>query len=166
MEDGEGRDIDFKNCIIVLTSNAAQDVITNMCKDPDLMPDAEALEKAMRPHLTKTFPDALLNRLVVVPFFPISKDMLKAIIRLNLTKVQKRVKENHKIPFTFDETVPDLIATRCTELERGARMVEALITNNMLPDIGQEMLARMMDGKPATRIHVGAKEGNFNYAYD
>ncbi len=166
MEDGEGRDIDFKNCIIILTSNAAQDVIINMCKDPDLMPDAEALEKAMRPHLTKTFPDALLNRLVVVPFYPISKEMLKAIIRLNLTKVQKRVKENHKIPFTFDEAVPDLIATRCTELERGARMVEALITNNMLPDIGQEMLARMMDGKPATRIHVGAADGNFSYAYD
>jgi type VI secretion system protein VasG len=166
MEDGEGRDIDFKNCIIILTSNAAQDVIINMCKDPDLMPDAEALEKAMRPHLTKTFPDALLNRLVVVPFYPISKEMLKAIIRLNLSKVQKRVKENHKIPLTFDEAVPELIATRCTELERGARMVEALITNNMLPEIGQEMLARMMDGKPAERIHIGAADGNFNYAYD
>jgi type VI secretion system protein VasG len=166
MEDGEGRDIDFKNCIIILTSNAAQDVIINMCKDPDLMPDAEALEKAMRPHLTKVFPDALLNRLVVVPFYPISKEMLKSIIRLNLTKVQKRVKENHKIPLTFDEAVPELIATRCTELERGARMVEALITNNMLPEIGQEMLARMMDGKPAERIHIGAADGNFSYAYD
>ena len=166
MEDGEGRDIDFKNCIIILTSNAAQDVIINMCKDPDLMPDAEALEKAMRPHLTKVFPDALLNRLVVVPFYPISKEMLKSIIRLNLSKVQKRVKESHKIPFTFDESVPELIATRCTELERGARMVEALITNNMLPEIGQEMLARMMDGKPAERIHIGTTDGNFSYAYD
>jgi type VI secretion system protein VasG len=166
MEDGEGRDIDFKNCIIILTSNAAQDVIINMCKDPDLMPDAEALEKAMRPHLTKVFPDALLNRLVVVPFYPISKEMLKSIIRLNLSKVQKRVKESHKIPFTFDESVPELIATRCTELERGARMVEALITNNMLPEIGQEMLARMMDGKPAERIHIGTADGNFSYAYD
>ncbi len=166
MEDGEGRDIDFKNCVIILTSNAAQDVIINMCKDPDLMPDPEALEKAMRPHLTKVFPDALLNRLAVVPFLPISKDMLKAIIRLNLSKVQKRVKENHKIPFTFDESVPELIATRCTELERGARMVEALITNSMLPEIGQEMLARMMDGKPLKRVHIGAAEGNFSYSYD
>jgi type VI secretion system protein VasG len=166
MEDGEGRDIDFKNCIIILTSNASQDTIINMCKDPDLMPDAESLEKAMRPGLTKVFPDALLNRLVVVPFYPISKEMLKSIIRLNLSKVQKRVKENHKIPLTFDESVPELIATRCTELERGARMVEALITNNMLPEIGQEMLARIMDGKPAERIHIGAVDGNFSYAYD
>ena len=99
MEDGEGRDIDFKNTIIILTSNAAQDVISNMCKDPELLPDGEALEKAMRPHLTKVFPDALLNRLSVVPFYPISKAMLRQIIKLNLTKVEKRVKENHKIPF-------------------------------------------------------------------
>ena len=112
MEDGEGRDIDFKNTIIILTSNAAQDVIINMCKDPDLMPDAEAIEKAMRPHLVKAFPDALLNRLAVVPFFPISKEMLRQIIRLNLSRVEKRVKENHKVPFTFDESVPEFIGTR------------------------------------------------------
>lgn len=166
MEDGEGRDIEFKNSIIILTSNAAQEVISNMCKDPDLMPDAEALEKAMRPHLVKTFPDALLNRLVVVPFYPISKEMLKAIIRLNLTRVEKRIKENHKVPFTFDEAVPDLIATRCTELERGARMVEALITNTMLPIIGQEMLERMVDNRAINRVHIGAGNGEFTYAYD
>jgi type VI secretion system protein VasG len=166
MEDGEGRDIDFKNTIIILTSNAAQDIITNMCKDPELLPDGEALEKAMRPHLTKVFPDALLNRLSVVPFYPISKTMLKQIIKLNLTKVQKRVKENHKIPFTYDEAVPELIANRCTELERGARMVEALITNSMLPEIGQEMLTRLAEGKPISRVHVSAADGNFAYAYD
>jgi type VI secretion system protein VasG len=166
MEDGEGRDIDFKNTVIILTSNAAQDVIANMCKDPDLMPDAEALEKAMRPHLVKVFPDALLNRLVVVPFYPISKEMLRQIIRLNLVRVEKRVKENHKVPFTFDEAVPDLIATRCTELERGARMVEALITNQMLPEIGQEMLTRVVDGRSIARVHIGAADGKFTYAYD
>jgi type VI secretion system protein VasG len=166
MEDGEGRDIDFKNTIIILTSNAAQDVISNMCKDPELLPDGEALEKAMRPHLTKTFPDALLNRLSVVPFYPISKAMLTQIIKLNLTKVQKRVKENHKIPFTYDESVPSLIADRCTELERGARMVEALITNSMLPEIGKEMLSRMVEGKAVNRVHIAVADGNFAYAYD
>ena len=166
MEDGEGRDIDFKNTIIILTSNASQDVIINMCKDPDLLPDAEALEKAMRPHLVKTFPDALLNRLVVVPFYPISKEMLRTIIRLNLTRVEKRVKENHKVPFTFDDAVPDLIANRCTELERGARMVESMITNNMLPDIGQAILTRMVDGRAISRVHVSVADGNFAYAYD
>jgi type VI secretion system protein VasG len=166
MEDGEGRDIDFKNTIIILTSNAAQEVITNMCKDPELLPDGEALEKAMRPHLVKKFPDALLNRLAVVPFYPISKEMLKQIIKLNLTKVEKRVKENHKIPFTYDESVPELIANRCTELERGARMVEALITNTMLPEIGHEMLARMVENKPVGRVHITVNDGNFAYAYD
>jgi type VI secretion system protein VasG len=166
MEDGEGRDIDFKNTILILTSNAAQDVIINMCKDPELLPDAEAMEKAMRPHLVKVFPDALLNRLSVVPFYPISKEMLKAIIKLNLTKVQKRVVENHKVPFTFDDAVPELIATRCTELERGARMVEALITNAMLPEIGQTVLTRMVENKPIAKVHIGAADGKFTYAYD
>ena len=137
-----------------------------MCTDPDLMPDAEALEKAMRPHLVKTFPDALLNRLVVVPFYPISKEMLKQIIKLNLTRVEKRIKENHKIPFTYDDAVPDLIGTRCTELERGARMVESLITNTMLPEIGQEMLSRMVDNRPVKRVHIGTSDGKFTYAYD
>ena len=166
MEDGEGRDIDFKNTIIILTSNAAQDVIINMCKDPSLMPDADSMEKAMRPGLVKVFPDALLNRLVVVPFYPISKEMLRLIIRLNLTKVEKRIKENHRVPFTFDDAVPELIATRCTELERGARMVEALITNAMLPEIGQEMLTRLVENRPVNRVHIGAADGQFTYAYD
>jgi len=166
MEDGEGRDIDFKNTIILLTSNAAQDVIINMCKDPDLMPDAEAMEKAMRPHLVKVFPDALLNRLAVVPFYPISKEMMRLIIKLNLSRVEKRVKENHKVPFTFDKSVPELIGTRCTELERGARMVEALITNNMLPEIGQEILARTVDNRPLHKVHIGVADGKFTYAYD
>src|SRR2546430_1065871 len=124
MEDGEGRSIDFKNTIIILTTNAAQDVIVNMCKDPDIMPSAEGLEKALRAPLTKVFPDALLNRLVVVPYYPISKEMLQRIIKLNLSRVEKRVKENHKVPFTYDDSVPELIGQRCNELERGARMVE------------------------------------------
>jgi type VI secretion system protein VasG len=92
--------------------------------------------------------------------------MLKQIIKLNLTKVEKRVRENHKIPFTYDQGVPELIAERCTELERGARMVEALITNTMLPDIGQEMLSRMVENKPVGRVHISVNDGNFAYAYD
>jgi type VI secretion system protein VasG len=166
MEDAEGRYIDFKNTIIILTSNAAQDVIINMCKDPELMPNAEGLEKAMRTPLTKVFPDALLNRLVVVPYYPISKEVLHRIIQLNLTRVAKRVKENHKVPFTFDDSVPELIGQRCTELERGARMVDALITNTMLPEIGREFLARLAAGSEIKRVHVSAKDGNFAFAFD
>ena len=166
MEDAEGRYIDFKNTIIILTSNAAQEVIINMCKDPELMPDAESLEKAMRGPLTKIFPDALLNRLVVVPYYPISKEVLHRIIKLNLSKVEKRVKANHKVPFTYDNSVPDLIAQRCTELERGARMVDAMITNTILPEIGREFLNRLANGTPAQKIHVNAKDGNFAYTFD
>ena len=166
MEDAEGRYIDFKNTIIILTSNAAQDVIINMCKDPELMPDAEGLEKAMRTPLTKVFPDALLNRLVVVPYYPISKDVLQRIIKLNLSKVEKRVKENHKVPFTYDAAVPELIGQRCTELERGARMVDAMITNTMLPEIGKEFLTRLASGSEIKKVHIGVKDGNFAYGFE
>jgi type VI secretion system protein VasG len=166
MEDAEGRYIDFKNTIIILTSNAAQDVIINMCKDPELMPNAEGLEKAMRGPLTKVFPDALLNRLVVVPYYPISKEMLHTIIKLNLRKVEKRVRENHKLPFTYDDSVPELIAQRCTELERGARVVDAMITNNLLPDIGREFLNRLASGQDVKQVRVTAKDGSFAFAFD
>jgi type VI secretion system protein VasG len=166
MEDAEGRYIDFKNTIILLTSNAAQDVIINMCKDPELMPTAEGMEKAMRVPLTKVFPDALLNRLVVVPYYPISKDILQRIIKLNLDRVARRVRENHKVPFTYDESVPQLIGQRCTELERGARLVDATITNSMLPDIGREFLSRLAGGTEIKRVHATVKDGNFAFAFD
>jgi len=166
MEDAEGRYIDFKNTIIILTSNAAQEVIINMCKDPELMPNADGLEKAMRTPLTKVFPDALLNRLVVVPYYPISKEVLQRIIKLNLSRVEKRVKENHKVPFTYDDSVPELIGQRCSELERGARMVDALITNTILPEIGREFLTRLAAGSEIKRVHVGAKDGNFSFSFD
>ena len=166
MEDAEGRYIDFKNTIIILTSNAAQEVIINLCKDPELMPSIEGLEKAMRGPLTKVFPDALLNRLVVVPFYPISKEVLQRIIKLNLSRVQKRVLENHKVPFTYDDSVLELIGQRCTELERGARMVDAMITNTMLPEIGREFLGRLAAGNEIKRVHVTAKDGNFAFAFD
>ncbi|HEY4248307.1 MAG TPA: type VI secretion system ATPase TssH [Lacunisphaera sp.] len=166
MEDAEGRFIDFKNTIILLTSNAAQDVIINMCKDPELMPTAEGLEKAMRGPLVKIFPDALLNRLLVVPYYPISKEILKQIIALNLKRIERRVAENYKIPFTYDAAVPELIAQRCTELERGARLVDATITNNLLPEMGREMLTRLADGREAKKIHLGVKDGNYSYVFD
>jgi type VI secretion system protein VasG len=166
MEDAEGRYIDFKNTIIILTSNASQEVIISMCKDPELMPSAEGLEKAMRAPLTKVFPDALLNRLVVVPFYPISKEVLTRIIKLNLSRVEKRMGENHKVPFTFDDSVPELIGQRCTELERGARMVDALITNTMLPEIGREFLSRLAAGSEIKRVHVTVRDGRFEYKYE
>jgi type VI secretion system protein VasG len=120
----------------------------------------------MRGPLTKVFPDALLNRLVVVPFYPISKDVLQRIIQLNLSRVERRVKENHKVPFTYDASVPELIGKRCTELERGARLVDALVTNTLLPEIGREFLSRVVNGSAISRVHVGVKDDNFAFAFD
>jgi type VI secretion system protein VasG len=166
MEDAEGRYIDFKNTIIILTSNASQDVIINMCKDPDIMPSAEGLEKAMRGPLTKVFPDALLNRLLVVPYYPISREVLERIIKLSLSRVQKRVQENQKVPLTYDESALQLVSKRCTELERGARMVDALITNTLLPDIGREFLSRLMTGSTIRRVHLSATDKDFTFTFD
>lgn len=166
MEDSEGRFIDFKNTIIILTSNAAQDVIINLCKDPELMPSSESLEKAMRGPLIKVFPDALLNRLAVVPYYPISKDMLKLIIELNLKKVARRVRENHRVPFSYDSGVSELLAKRCTELERGARLVDSIITNQILPDVGRELLTRLAEGREVKRVHLTTANGEFTCDFD
>lgn len=166
MEDGEGREIDFKNTIILLTSNAAQDVIIDMCKDPELLPSHEGLEKAMREPLTKVFPDALLNRLVVVPYYPISRELLDKIISLNLKKVEKRIMENHGVPFTYGQPVLDLIAKRCSELERGARMVEACITNTMLPEIGREILNRMLAGEEFAAVKADVADDKFVFHFE
>ena len=166
MEDSEGRLIDFKNTLIILTSNAAQDVIINLCKDPELLPDAAGLEKAMRGPLTKVFPDALLNRLVVVPYYPINQEMLKIIVEMNLKRIEKRIVQNHKVPFSYEAGVPKLIAQRCTELDRGARLVDSIVTNQLLPEIGREFLHRLANALPIRRVHILAKDGGFAFAFD
>ena len=115
MEDGEGRLIDFKNTIILLTTNVGSDLIMNMCKDPEMMPSPEGVAKALRQPLLKVFPAALLGRLVVIPYYPLSDPMLRSIIRLQLSRIQKRIGENREITFSYDDAVVDLIASRCTE---------------------------------------------------
>lgn len=115
MEDGEGREIDFKNTIILLTSNAGSDLIMNMCKDPELKPSVEGLQSLLRDPLLKIFPAVLLGRLVVIPYFPISDEMLTAIIKLQLSKIQKRLLATHKAVLTYDDSVVKLVASRSTE---------------------------------------------------
>ncbi len=165
MKDSEGLDIDFKNTIILLTSNAGTDLIMSLCKDPMLMPDVDGIAKAMREPLLKVFPAALLGRINVIPYYPISDDMLKAIIKLQLGRVGKRVQEGHKVPFTYDDTVVGAIAARCTELESGARNVDAIITRTLLPEISREMLTRMVEGETVKRVHIGLKDGGFRYEF-
>jgi type VI secretion system protein VasG len=166
MEDGEGRVIDFKNTLILLTTNAGTDLIMNLCKDPELMPDAEGIAKALREPLLKVFPPALLGRLVVIPYYPLNDEMIGAIARLQLGRIQKRILENHKVPFTYDDDVVKLIAGRCTELESGGRMIDAILTNTVLPRISEEFLKRMMEGKPIGRLHVRVEGGDFAYSFD
>ncbi|MSP26932.1 MAG: type VI secretion system ATPase TssH [Methylococcales bacterium] len=166
MEDGEGRVIDFKNTLILLTTNAGTDMIMNLCKDPDLMPEPEDIAKALREPLLKVFPPALLGRLVVIPYYPLSDDMICAITRLQLGRIKKRVMESHKVPFTFDDEVVKLIASRCTELESGGRMIDAILTNTLLPRISQEFLLRMMAGEPIERVHISVQDGEFGFSFD
>ncbi|MEL6110876.1 MAG: AAA family ATPase, partial [Planctomycetota bacterium] len=166
MEDGEGRAIDFKNTLILLTTNAGTDLVMNLCKDPEMMPEPEGLAKALRPELLKVFPPALLGRIVTIPYFPLSDEMIGEITRLQMGRIEKRIQNNHDIPFTYDEDVIDLIASRCTELESGGRMIDAILTNTVLPNISSEFLTRMMEGKPIERVHVQIAEGEFDYAFD
>jgi type VI secretion system protein VasG len=165
MEDGEGRLIDFKNTIILLTTNVGSDLIMNMCKDPEMMPSPEGVAKALRQPLLKVFPAALLGRLVVIPYFPLSDAMLRSIIRLQLSRIQQRIGANRDISFSYDEAVVDLIASRCTELESGGRMVDAILTQTLLPEISRELLTRLMEAVPAQKIQVTVKDGNFAYDY-
>ncbi|HLO42550.1 MAG TPA: AAA family ATPase, partial [Phycisphaerales bacterium] len=165
MKDSEGVDIDFKNTIILLTSNAGTDLIMNMCKDPELMPDPDSLQKALREPLLKVFPPALLGRINVVPYYPISDSMMRSIIALQLSRIGKRVEEGHRVPFSYDPQVVDTIVSRCTELDSGARAIDAIITRQMLPKIGREILERMMEGQPMTRVHVGVKDKEFEYSF-
>jgi type VI secretion system protein VasG len=163
MEDAEGRLIDFKNAIILLTTNVGSDLIMNMCKDPELKPEPEGITKALRQPLLKTFPAALLGRLVVIPYYPLSDDMLKSIIRLQLSRIANRLVEAHGVPFTCDDSVIELIAARCTEVESGGRMVDAILTQTLLPEISRQFLNRMLDSNAATKVHVGVRNAELFY---
>jgi len=165
MEDGEGRSIDFKNTLILLTTNAGTDMIAGLCKDPELMPDPEGMAKALREPLLKIFPPALLGRLVTIPYYPLSDEMLGKIVKLQLNRVKKRVEARYKIPFDFGDDVIKLVVSRCTEGESGGRMIDAILTNSMLPDISREFLNRMMEGKAITGVTVKADADQFNYIF-
>lgn len=165
MEDGEGRLIDFKNTFIILTTNVGTDLIMNMCKDPQLLPDAEGISKALRAPLLKTFPAALLGRMVVIPYYPLSDEVLGRIIRLQLNRVVARIKQNHGTELRYGEDVVKLIASRCTEPESGGRMIDAILTNTLLPQISREFLGRMADGATTSAVTVAIKDGEFAYQF-
>ena len=166
MEDAEGRYIDFKNTIILLTSNVGTELIVSMCKDPELMPQPEGVAKALREPLLKTFPAALLGRLVVIPYYPLSDAILVQIVRLQLRRIAQRVVDHHKIPFDYDDDAVKLIVSRCTELESGGRMIDAILTNTVLPAISREFLTRTMAGTALNGVRLAVADGDFAYRFE
>ena len=165
MEDGEGRVIDFKNTIILLTTNVGTDLIASMCKDPELMPSVEGLQKALREPMLKVFPPALLGRITVIPYFPLSDDMIREIARLQIDRIKRRVESAHGAAFEYGDDVLDLIVSRCTEVESGGRMIDAILTQTLLPDISTAFLERMMDGEGIERVTVRVEDSSFGYDF-
>jgi type VI secretion system protein VasG len=166
MDDGEGRQIDFKNCIILLTTNAGTDTIMKLTADPETMPSHEGLTKALKPELDKTFKPAFLGRTVIIPYFPVRDEALKLIIRLKVGKVQRRLRGTHRIELVVGDEVVDAIAARCTEVESGARNVDNILTNTMLPAISKQLLVSLVEGDKPAAIEVGVgDDGDFTYEH-
>lgn len=164
MEDGEGREIDFKNTIIILTTNAGTDTLMKLTADPETMPSWDALAKALKPELNKIFKPAFLGRMVLVPYYPVRDEALKQIVRLKLGKICRRIEENHKIQLLYEDILVDEVAKRCTEVESGARNVDNILTNTLLPDISRYVLTRMAERQKLESIRVGVgPDGNFVY---
>ena len=165
MEDGEGREIDFKNTIIILTSNAGTDTIMKLTADIETAPSPEGLVKALKPELNKVFKPAFLGRLVIIPYYPIRDEALRKIILLKLAKVQRRIQQTHKIALAFDDAVVAEIASRCTEVESGARNVDNILTNTLLPEVSRQILGRLAEGQQLESIQVTiGPDGSFVYA--
>ena len=164
LEDGEGREIDFKNCVILLTSNVGTDTIMKLCADPDTKPEPEGLIEALRPELVKAFKPALLGRMTIAPFYPISDDILRLIIKLQLSKIARRIFENHKAQFTYDDAVIEAVAKRCTDVDSGARNVHNILNGTLLPEMSSEFLSRMASGEGVKQVDVSIGN-NENFAY-
>jgi len=164
MKDGEGRDINFKNTLIIMTSNAGTDLISKLCADPETMPEHGALAEQLHPELMKTFKPAFLGRVTMVPYFPLSDTVMRRIIELQLGRVGKRVRENYRAAFSYDPAVVSSIAARCTEVSTGGRNVDHVLTRRLLPEMSAEFLGRMAEGKPITNVRVNVDDnGAFVY---
>src|SRR5262249_30499354 len=165
MKDGEGRDIDFKNTVIIMTSNAGTDLITRLFADPETAPDASALADALMPELMNAgFKPAFLGRVNLVPYFPLSPEIIRQIVGLQLNRIRRRVQESYGASFAWDQELVDTIAERCTETSSGARNVEKILSRTLLPELSAEVLARLADGATISGVTVGVDTtGSFQY---
>ncbi len=164
LQDDKGTEVNFKNTIIILTSNVGTDTVMKLCADPDTRPDPEALAEALRPDLLKAFKPALLGRISVIPYYPLDDVMLKSITRLQLKKIGDRLRENHRAAFSYDDTLLSTIASRCKEVESGARNVDHILSGTLLPEMAGEILSRAVEGRAVSSVHVtGTADGKFVY---
>lgn len=166
MEDGEGRYIDFRNTVIILTSNVGSELLQQLCRDPALLPDAQALAGALRGPLLQVFPAALLGRLTVVPYCPLSDAMLACIIALQLDRIAARLHGQHGVHFHYTQAAIAQVAQRCTEIESGGRMVHAILTQHVLPQISRELLTRTGTATPLASVTLDADEAGFACRFD
>ena len=165
MEDGEGRVIDFKNTLILLTTNVGTDMLAQQCRPDVPRPDAQTLTDALRQPLLEVFPAALLGRVMAVPYYPLDDAMLQKIIRLKLKRIEKRFRDTHNVAFDYDEAAVELIAARCTQVESGGRMIDAVLTHTLLPEASVHILDRMVSDTPLRSVSLSASDGAFSYAY-
>ncbi|PHM45515.1 chaperone [Xenorhabdus mauleonii] len=165
MEDGEGRHIDFRNTIIILTSNVGADLVTSLCTQQETVPEPDKLSAALRKPLLNVFPAALLGRLLIIPYYPLSNEVMTQIVHLQLGRIQKRLLENHDITATFDEEMVEHIVARCTEIESGGRMVDAILTNTLLPQISQRLLSASAHDEQYHQLRISLAEGEFQFDF-
>ena len=166
MEDGEGRYIDFRNTIIILTSNVGSELIARLCNRPEQIPEPKALQQMLRQELLSVFPAALLGRLLITPYYPLTDAILENIVRLQLGNIQRRLLENHGITSTFSNEVIDQIVTRCTEVESGARMVDTILTNTLMPQISHTLLTAKANVLRYHQLHISLEKNEFVCQYD
>lgn len=165
MEDGNGRRINFRNTLILLTSNVGTDVIMEMAEGGKTIPDLEEVDAGLKPFLLDVFPPALLGRLVVIPYFPLGPDVLRSITRLKLGSVARRMKDAHGAAFSYSDAVLDHIVDQCRDPDSGGRMIDNIITNSLLPDLSRQVLGRMVQGEEITRVSVELADGAFRYDF-
>ncbi|MDR1030664.1 MAG: type VI secretion system ATPase TssH [Treponema sp.] len=166
MEDGAGRLINFRNTVIILTTNVGDRVIADLCTDEDKLPDASILEAAIRPEMMRVFPAALLGRLQIVPYYPLGKRALYGIIDLKLGKIKKRVTENYQAELVATDAVKDEIIRRCDNAASGARLIDAVINNSILPEISAEFLRNIMEGHTLKQALINVKDEQFTYTFE
>ena len=165
MEDGEGRHIDFRNTIILMTSNVGSDLVMDLCRDPELMPEPAALTDAVRDPLRKVFPAAFLGRLSVVPYYPLSSDVLAQVVALKLSRIKNRILNNHDATFAWDGLAVSAIMAKATELESGGRMIDAILSNNVLPEISRTYLNSVLEGVPLKAVNLTAENGELKLQF-